>query len=341
MKQGFCVMVLALALAACSGGQSADENATEPVALVKLAKAVPAQLQSTIRLYGTAEAGAAGSAILSAPEEAIVARIAAPVGSAVSRGQLVVGLAPSPTARLDLAKAASDARAAQQAYARAQRLRADGLMSNADVETARAAAQSAAATRASLAARTGALDLRAPFAGHVQTISASLGSLVPGGTAVATITGAGDLRARFGLDPMLVQRVRPGASIRIVPSAGGTEFTAPVLSVDPVVDPQTRLASLFARIPATAAVGAGAPLTAELPLPSGGSAPVIPYAALLDDAGQPYVFVISGGKAHRRDVATGANDGQRVEIQRGLKPGEAVVVEGGTALEDGMKVRTR
>jgi len=339
MKRILCVA--ALALAACSGGKGSEEPAAEPIALVKLAKAEPAQVQSTTRLYGAAEAGAGGTAILSAPEEAVVATIAAPAGSAVSRGQVVVRLLPSPTARLDLAKAASDARAAQQAYARAQRLRADGLMSNAEVETARAAAQSAAATRASLAARTSALDLRAPFAGHVQTIAAGLGSVVAGGTAVATLNAAGDLRARFGLDPILARQIPRGASISIAPSGGGPGFTATILSIDPTVDAQTRLASLFVRIPAAAPVGAGQPLTGDLSLATRGSAPTIPYAALLDDAGQAYVFVASGGTAHRREVTTGASDGHRVEIISGLRPGEAVVIEGGTALADGMKVRTK
>lgn len=339
MKKSFCAALLTLA--ACSGGQSSEESAAEPVALVKLAKAEPAQVQSTARLYGTAEAGAAGTAILTAPEEAIVATVAAPAGSVVSRGQLVVRLVASPTARLDIAKATSDARAAEQAYARAQRLRADGLMSNSDVETARAAAESAGATRASLAARSSALDLRSPFAGHVQAISAALGSMVPGGTAVATINAAGDLRARFGIDPTLARRIPPGASIHIVPSAGGIGFTAAIQSVDPTVDAQTRLASLFVRIPATAPVGSGQPLSGDLSLPAGGHAPTIPYAALLDDAGQSYVFVVSDGSAHRRDVTTGATDGRRVEVTRGLKPGEAVVIEGGTALADGMKVRTK
>lgn len=331
----------ALALAACSGGQGSEESSAEPVALVKLAKAERAKVQATTRLYGTAEAGAAGNAILTAPEEAIVAAIAAPAGSAVSRGQLVVRLAPSPMARLDFVKAASDARAAEQAYARAQRLRADGLMSNAEVEAARAAAESAHATRASLAARAGALALRAPIAGHVQTISAALGSMVPAGTAVATINAAGDLRARFGIEPTLARQIPAGASIRIMPSAGGSGFTAPIVAIDPTVDAQTRLASLFARVPAAASVGSGQPLSGDLSLAAGGSAPTIPYAALLDDAGQPYIFVVSGGSAHRRDVTTGASDGQHVEIMSGLKHGEAVVIEGGTALADGMKVRTK
>lgn len=339
MKKCFCIALLALA--ACSGSEGSDQSEPDPVALVKLAPVQSAQIRSTTQLYGTAEAGAAGNAILSAPEEAIVAAIAAPAGSAVLRGQLVVRLTPSPTARLELEKAVSDARGAEQAYARAQRLRADGLMSNGDVETARAAAQSASAAHKSVATRSAGLDLRAPFAGHVQTISAALGSLVPGGTPVATVNAAGDLRARFGVDPALARQVRPGAPIRIEPSAGGPGFTATVLSIDPTVDAQTRLASLFVRIPAAAPIGAGQPLTAELSLPTAGSAPTVPYAALLDDAGQAYVFVVSGGAAHRRDVTTGASNGQQVEITRGLKPGEAVVIEGGTAVADGMKVRTK
>jgi multidrug efflux pump subunit AcrA (membrane-fusion protein) len=67
----------------------------------------------------------------------------------------------------------------------------------------------------------------------------------------------------------------------------------------------------------------------------------IPYAALLDDAGQPFVFVVVKGTAHRRDIVTGPSDGRIVAVTKGLSPGERVVVEGGTALDDGMKVRLK
>lgn len=331
----------ALVLGACSGRASDEGAANEPVALVRLARAEPAAVQATMTLYGTAEAGAGGSATLSAPEEAVVASIAAPPGAAVSRGQAVVTLAPSAASRLELTKAASDARAAQLALERMQRLKADGLVSNAELESARAAARSAAATRQSLAARSAALVLRAPAPGHVQTVSASPGSLVPAGSVVATIANAGDLRGRLGIDPASAKRIRPGSLVRITPSGGGAPVTTSILSIDPTVDPQTRLASLYVRIPAGAGIGAGEPLTAQLELPAGGASPTIPYAALLDDAGQAYVYVASGGKALRRNVTTGANDGRRVVVQNGLRAGDVVVVEGVTALEDGMKIRTR
>ena len=341
MKAGLA-LTLAILLAACGSGEDAADSEAKPVALVALAPAQQGAVDEALTVYGAVEAGAMGKHVLAAPAEATVVAIEAPVGTRVGAGQVVVRLAPSPTSRLDYAKAATDAATAQAAYARAQRLRADGLVSNADVETARAAAQSASATRASLGARNGALTLRAPTAGFVESVASAPGDLVAPGTAVASIAGSGTLRARFGIDPAQASRVRPGMVLRVMPPSG-IPFSAPVLSVDPVVDPTTRLASLFINVPAGSGIGTNSALNGQLDLgsTSGSAELTIPYAALLDDAGQPYVFVVAKGVAHRRDVETGAVSGDRVVIVKGVKPGEKVVTEGGTALEDGMQVRTK
>ncbi|MGQ2929052.1 MAG: efflux RND transporter periplasmic adaptor subunit, partial [Sphingopyxis sp.] len=65
----------------------------------------------------------------------------------------------------------------------------------------------------------------------------------------------------------------------------------------------------------------------------------IPYAALLDDGGQPFVFVIANTIAKRRDIVVGPRTGDRISVTSGLKPGERVATVGVTALEDGMKTR--
>ncbi|MDB5698716.1 MAG: efflux transporter periplasmic adaptor subunit [Alphaproteobacteria bacterium] len=328
-----------LALACCS--PAPPEQVAQPEALVSVARAELARAAESVQLYGTAEAGSGGSAVLSAPEEAIVAGIAVPVGSAVGQGQLIARLSPTPASRLDLARAQSDARAAQLAYARAARLRSDGLVSDAEVETAHALAQTAGATLASFSIRNRALTLRSPVNGHVEMIAAGPGSVVAAGAPVATIARSGDLRARFGIDPALARRIPARALVRISPSAGGAPFTVPLDAVDPFVDPQTRLASLFARLPAAARIGIGEPLSGEVVATQAAVVPSIPYAALLDEGGQPFVFVIARGIAHRREIAVGPANGTRVAVLRGLKPGEIVAVQGLTALEDGMKVRMR
>jgi RND family efflux transporter MFP subunit len=335
------ILLALLGCAACSGGTSADETTPTPVALVTLARAQRGAVAQDVTLYGIAEGGAGAKATLSAPAEAIVARIVAPVGTQVSAGDVIVQLAASPTTRLDIVKASNDALTADAAYARARRLRADGLVGDAEVETARAAAAAADATRASLGGRAGALTLRAPSAGFVETIPVNPGDTVQPGAVVATITRPGDLRGRFGADPAVARALHRGAAVMIAATKGRPAFAVPVETVTPVVDPTTRLASVFVRLPAQAGLGVGETLTGSVAVNTSGDVPTIPYPALLDDGGQPYVYVVAGTVAHRRDVVVGATQGDRVAILKGVRGGDAVVTQGGTAVEDGMKVRTR
>ena len=327
-------------LVGCSSGTTGDAAPT-PVALVKLAAAQKGGVSATRTIYGSVEQNADTQFTLSAPVEAIVSRIAAPVGTSVSRGTLVIGLSASPTTRAEVARLGADARSAQLAFERAKRLRADGLVSDAEVESARAAAQGAQASRSAIASQSGALALRAPGSGYVQSIASSPGDLVSAGAMIATISRNGDLRARFGLDPALVARLSRSTGLRLSPAAGGAAITVPIRSVDPTVDPQTRLASLYVDVPAAFRSGPGQPLRGEVTLEQANSAVVVPYAAILDDGGQPYVFVTDKDIAHRKDVKLGPSDGDQVAVTQGVQAGEQVVVSGGTALEDGMKVRTK
>ncbi len=66
----------------------------------------------------------------------------------------------------------------------------------------------------------------------------------------------------------------------------------------------------------------------------------VPATAVLNDKGQPVVYVVDGGTAHKVAVKTGAeDDGGRIEIRGGLDGTEQVVAGGGGALSDGAPVR--
>jgi len=51
--------------------------------------------------------------------------------------------------------------------------------------------------------------------------------------------------------------------------------------------------------------------------------------------------VVERGVARRRDIVVAPGSGDRVPVTSGLNAAELVITEGGTALEDGMRVRTR
>ena len=339
MNKLIALAPLALMAACSSGADPAAEATPDVVATVRTAPATQGATEDTVSVYGAAEAGPGNERSMTTQAEAVLTRILAPTGTAVTAGTVVAVLTPSVNARLDIAKANSDAQAADAALARALRLRADGLVSDGDVETARAAARAADATRSTTAQRNGTLVLRAPASGTVQNLTAKPGDLIAAGTTVATIGLQGDLRARFGIDPALAARIRPGQPLTMQEINANQTIASTVSGVDPQVDATTRLAAVFARVPGGLGVGAGEPLRATIRVGGTASGLTIPYAALLDDGGKTYVFVVKGGTAKQVDVSPGSSSGDRIAILKGLNPGDRVVTEGGTALEDGMKVR--
>ena len=334
----FLVPIVCLLLAACGQSGSGDSSdAANPVAQVRTALAATGNAAQTVTAYGVAEQAAGNEHALTTQAEATLARIVAPTGTAVGAGQVVAILSPSPNARLDLGKAATDARAAEATLARAIRLKKDGLASDADVNSAQAAYQSAAQTLTAARQRSSTLVLRAPVAGTVQGLTAKPGDLLAPGTAVASIGTRGDLRARLGVDPSVAARVHAGQPIAIAATNPASSIATKVIGVDPLVDPTTHLASIFASLPGTQ-FGPGQPVHATITVSGGGGGVIVPYSALMDDGGHTYVFVVRNGIASRRDVTPGNSSGNTIQILKGLQIGERVVTEGGTALEDGMRV---
>ena len=337
MNRMIAFLPLAL-LAGCGSGGGGKADKADPVALVRTAPAaIDATAEQTL-VYGAAEAGPGSGRSLIAPAEAIIDRILAPSGTPVRAGQVIATLKPSRTTATELAKTSADAISADAAYARARRLRADGLASDADVETARAAAETARAAHANAGMSNGGMALRAPIAGVVQNLTARSGDQIAAGATIAYIAVKGDLRAHFGIDPAAAQRVRLGQPLEISSISGNSHAVAPVDGLDMQADPATRLASVYADVPPGFDVGPGGALRGSLSLTGQANGITIPYAALLDDGGRSYVFVVGGGVAHEQDVSPGSSAGDRIQILKGLSAGDKVVTEGGTALEEGMKV---
>ncbi len=66
---------------------------------------------------------------------------------------------------------------------------------------------------------------------------------------------------------------------------------------------------------------------------------IVPAQALVKEGGAEYVWVVEDGVAHRRQVVSGAESDEEVEIVEGLEAGETVVTEGISLLTEGKKIK--
>ena len=65
---------------------------------------------------------------------------------------------------------------------------------------------------------------------------------------------------------------------------------------------------------------------------------VVPRHTILERDSGRIVYVVEGGKSFKREVSTGISQREKVQILKGLKPGEQLVVEGHTKLTDGEEI---
>ncbi len=64
----------------------------------------------------------------------------------------------------------------------------------------------------------------------------------------------------------------------------------------------------------------------------------IPLYAVITQGDERFVYIEKDGKAQKRIVELGILDGWQVQVTKGLKPGEHVIVVGHRFLDDGQSV---
>jgi membrane fusion protein, heavy metal efflux system len=103
-----------------------------------------------------------------------------------------------------------------------------------------------------------------------------------------------------------------------------------LVSLGKVLDPQSRtLPITFAFDNRTLGFAVGQAAFLHLLMDAAAPRPVVPAAAIVDDAGRPIVFVQREGETfERRAVTLGPRAGDVVQIAEGVKPGERVVTKG-------------
>lgn len=221
--------------------------------------------------------------------------------------------------------------------ARAQVAAAESALDVAREDQARLLAESHAARQ-----QRGNVRLQAPSAGLVTARVAEPGSTVVAGQAVLKLVDPGSLWVTVRMDQGRSAGLVPALAAQItLRTRSQSALPGRVMRLDPISDSVTeeRIAQVaFDSLPAGLSTGEMAEVIVKLPIVQ--AALIIPNAAVRQRGSQTGVWVHDAGKLRfvGIDVGVQGEDGM-LQVTRGLKRGDAVVVHSERDLDEGTRVR--
>jgi RND family efflux transporter MFP subunit len=178
-------------------------------------------------------------------------------------------------------------------------------------------------------------QLRAPFAGTVNSVSVQIGDYVTSNQTIVDLIDASRLELYVEVRGDVAQSLAQGQSVDVEVDNRVFPGQLVALQLDP--DPVTFTHALRVRL-AGESVRPGQVARARLPLQVQRDVTAVPATAVLYDEGRALVFLHSNGLLKKVEVQTGSRVGDLQVILQGLDAADHVVMRDVAALSDGQKV---
>ena len=370
------VLILLMAIAMVSYGaylnKSGENQITERMesrtiplqgATVKFREIHPGLVLETVNLYSEDMADAV------ALIDGRVEQIFVDKSSQVRRGDVLFTLVneeiPLKIRQADsnIAKAEAQLAQAKNNFARYTRLKEKNATSLEKYDEAEAAYSSAVANldaaqaaKAQLLVQSSRQDVTAPIDGEVLILYKQTGAYVQAGTPIALVGNFERLYFSLPLEDKAARRLSLGVqaelsfSGRILRKAYDTEyasgnrggeqiFSVRLLEIMPSLDEPAGLRKVVWEVDNRVGLLEQQAYSGAL-LRSSRSQRLltIPLSSLIDSNRSEVFVVTAANTLERRNITTGADDGNYIEVVSGLREGETVVTSAAGGLENGMKV---
>ena len=259
-------------------------------------------------------------------------------GDPVAEGQLLVRLEDR-QAQADLRVSNAQYVDAKRQYDRAQSLRSNNSISQAQVDALRTTLDVGEAQLEAARTRLNDHRIEAPFAGVVGLVDVSVGAYLNIGDSIATLDATDRMELTFSIPERYLGKVTQGQVLTARTAAfpdrdfGGT-----------LAELGTRINELSRSLPVKAMIDnsegrlrPGQFMSVSLTLQER-EALVIPEQAVLLQGSKAFVFVANEGEARRIEVGLGSREPGLVEITEGISAEDSVIITGQDRLSSGDKV---
>lgn len=318
--------------------QGEQQEAEERPTPVLLATVERGTIQGQIRAASTIEAEL--QVTVHAESTGRVTSLSLEEGEQVKAGQTLARIRRDAQS-LGVERAETNLADAERELARVEKLFAQGIASQAELDTAKTRVETALLDKRDRRRDLSNTVINAPFSGTLTRRFVSEGAFVSSGAQVFEITDFTSLVARVYVPEKELDRIAVGQPAEIVGKAAkNRQGTGEVRRIAPVVDATTGTVKVTIGLPPELAGGSQGFLPgmyAEVTLTTERheDVPIVPKPALVHEDEQTFVFIADGDRAKRVLIETGLADDDFIEVTSGLAIGDRIIVAGQTGLKDG------
>lgn len=184
---------------------------------------------------------------------------------------------------------------------------------------------------------------RSPISGRINYLFVDEGEFVERGKPIADIVNVGKIKVNVNVPELDVRYLKVGQTVAVkVDAFPDRQIQGKIDFVAYKADPATKTFHVKVIIDnpthevRSGMIGRAAFLKRIIP-----AALAAPIFALVDKGGERILFVEKDGLVHARTVSIGVIEGDRVQITKGLEPGDNLIVIGQKEVEEGMMVQVK
>ncbi len=211
-----------------------------------------------------------------------------------------------------------------------------------------AAVDSAAASLALLEGQMGQEGLKSDISGRVLSLGVREGDMITPNTILITVGSIDKLEIAADINEADGPQLKIGQRVVITGSAiTDQHYVGKITEVGLEARNQARNETESSDLPITVSLPEktllrpGYNVDLEITTQVDNKALVVPYEAVIEQEDVPYVYVVRNDKAHLQKVVPGIYDNFNIQITKGLKKGEKVIIEHPPELKEGSKVRSK
>lgn len=348
------LVVASVSLAGCKGGGDAAGGDKPAGAEAKLDKdgkpepkieAVPVEVAKAARhpisasYSGTANLEAPGEAQVVAKTSGVMVQLLAEEGDQVRAGQVLARI-DGDRVRLEAQRQLAIVHKLENNFRRSQELAGQKLVSAESSDQIKYDLESARASYELAKLELSYTNITAPISGVIAQRMVKPGNLIAQNAPVFRIVNNAHLEGVLNAPEREMSRLKAGLPLRMVVDAvPGKVFEGKVDRISPVMDSGSGTFRVVCAFDNAPELRPGMFGRIEVVYDQRLDALTVPRIALLEDEGEPAVYIVRSKKAKRVPVKLGYTNGEIAEVLSGIREGDLVVTAGKVAIRDGTEVQ--